>query len=206
MHGKTTVEFLEYLDRVYRKPTITKVGQWRRNASDLDIGEAWAEVMLFIYREAFTAERFNSLDHLWAYCFATTRKYYIWRVGNNDNKYMHMSKGEYVFKTIFMGSLEDESLDTLIKRNRPSEEKPAMSASTGWVQEALGKMTDKQREAILSVRVAGASTQEYAEQTGVKKDAVQKQIRRARRVLIDHAPTEFLEKSQVTREPKLATA
>jgi DNA-directed RNA polymerase specialized sigma24 family protein len=191
MKGKTTNEFVEYANNNIRQIMISDFAAYRRFVSDLELESYWQEIALMIWRKAIVADEFESIHNFTAWCFSYMKKFHIWTRESDFMRGTHSSKSEQIFNTYYMTDVIDEELNrTLVRAAKHKyQEQPQLGLNTGWVTDALNRMTERERTSILCVKVVGMSRKDTADTLGSTDSSVRSAIKIARKKIVNAQPT-----------------
>lgn len=188
--GCDTTEFVRWCDTVHRESQVARALRWARSASMLDVYEAWGEVMLLIWRKSITADTFNDTEHVarWLSSMMATSLRWVW---SHEQQRRHKRHGDTRFEVVVMSALERDVLgrELSMLATVPAQE-PQLGLSTGWLTDAIDRMTDKQRDALGLLKIASYTRDDAAQLMGCTVQSVRGAARSAVtkiRAAADHA-------------------
>lgn len=178
----TTTALVEWFQHnAYPDAMRNLYARWR-HVSSLDAEQAWQDFCMFVYRQALTAERFDSPAAARSFAVGMHTKLYRFVV-LDERQARSKNGGEGPIASRYFSELEDEEITRTVEaasRRRERSPAPDMSPSVGWLSDALERMQEHHREAVTRFHVAGESRNTIAESMNCTPRQVGKFVATAR--------------------------
>lgn len=182
IEAPTTTALVEWFQHhVYADAMRNLLARWR-HVSMLDAEQAWQDFCMFVYRQALTGDRFDTLSAARSFAIGMHTKLYRFVV-LDERQARSSNGGEGPIASRYFSELEDEQITRTIEaasRRRDRSPPPEMSPSVGWLSDALERMQDHHREAVTRFHVAGESRNDIAESMNCTPRQVGKFVYNAR--------------------------
>lgn len=168
-------DFVSWVDREHREAVLDRVRRaqfGRATVPELELYEAWGELLAMIYAQGWTAERWREPSHLFAYCVSVVR---TWRRRLYCRRRIRTWSNREATEHVLISELTEERLAEL--RAVPDERSSyvaQLGSSVGWLGEALAALSPARREALMLCVCAGMSKADAAESLGVTQNALMK--------------------------------
>ncbi len=176
-----TREFLDWYHRNYcdRVKGVVDSFGWLYRVGDYE--EAWQEVLLRVYSNAWQADRWECETHLmgWSVLKVQRLLYYQYSHKSTHEKMRRLAPGYGIlFSELAQEELDRIAMHPVVEREgRPDQ----LGPSEGWLTKAMDDLTPRRRRAIELCVFNDLTVNQAAELVGVKPDAMCK----ARRIGLD---------------------